>query len=590
MPILGIHKIWSNIGLAAVMSIVFATHSLAQSFSQIAPPPVPLGYSSPPVVVAPSATAFGPPPMAIGPAPYPSNYAYRVPYAQPYGARPYIAAQPYSAVPLAYSSPTYPNNPAWARRSTPFDAGPNPYANSAPRLAPQSINQPFDSGIPVDSGTVWNQPVERQTLSVPASIGNLRIVVSDRFLNRLVARNEQKPGDVRDVILGAEVTGHQTTETNLHLDLLPSPDKIRGTFILNGATESQTTGVTPQAMVDVASQQRFVATKDVYFDGISFSTRHASVHVQARNQTLGATTPLSGTLFGRLADRIAYRTAERRQPQAEAETRDHVADRVGPEFDGEVDQKLALANDNLEGVVRRRLREMNMMPTQYQASSTDTAISYSAQFGTETPTVSSPAFENQATRDEGVRLLVHESFLNALLSHTGVKGLKTTDKEIDKFFAPFVVPPTEDDLKNTPPPIAMPGMENVVTNIEFDDIQPLTLRLDKDRVYVTMHAVFKPAGQDLLPPLAVTIEYKATLSGSKILVTPGQVQVALQKNDTADTATGLALKLITQAVESNLSKLAFDRSVPASLWSYSGIVPSVTGLRSQDGWTAISID
>src|SRR5262249_43519365 len=120
----------------------------------------------------------------------------------------------------------------------------------------------------------WTQPIVHQNISI-IPLGNLQATVSENFLNRLIARDEQKPGDVNDFILGARVKGYQITFTQLRFDLLPSTDKMRGALVLHGINESQTTGITPQAIVDVASQQTFVATKDVFFDGYNLSTRPA---------------------------------------------------------------------------------------------------------------------------------------------------------------------------------------------------------------------------------------------------------------------------------------------------------------------------
>ena len=518
-------------------------------------PPVPLG--SPNVVVGPVANPFGTPPMAVGPAPagYPL-YPQFVPVA------PYPPPMAYPAVPYT------------VRRPTPFQ---NSIA-SAPVQLPSVSRMTY--------GPAPSAPIVEQ----PAPIGNLRLTVSENFLNRLVARDETKPGEVRDFILGAQVSGRQTTATRVRLDLLPGAANARGALVLNGTTQSETTGVTPQAMVDVASQQEFVAVKEIYFDGMKFSTRHAVVHVRAKNQTLGAVTPLTGTLFGGIANRIAYREAERRRPEAEAVARDRVAERVFPEFDNTIDKQLASANDQLESKVRRLLRTANLMPTLQQVSSTDTAIYYSAQVATESPTTSSPAFEGRPNADRGLSLMVHESLLNALVARSGLKGMKTTDREIKALIAPFEYKSGKDELESAQPPTGLPGMDNVVTDIEFDESDPLTIRLEQGRALVTLRAKFKPAGQDVLPPLAVTIPYTNELVGDKFVVTPGKVQVAILDKDDESAIPPLAMSLVSNAVEASLSKLATDKALPASLWPIGGSVPQIVGVQTQDGWGMISVE
>ncbi len=541
--------------LLMTFSMMVAKPGLAQSPGFLAPP-VPLG--SPNVVVGPVANPFGTPPIAIGPAP--AGYPL---YPQ------FVPVAPYPP-PMV----VYPTVPYSVRRPTPFQ---NRIA-TAPAQTPL-VSQRTYGAAPI-------APIAEQ----PAPIGNLRLTVSENFLNRLVARDETKPGEVRDFILGAQVSGRQTTATRVRLDLLPGAASARGTLVLNGTTQSATTGVTPQAMVDVASQQEFVAVKEIFFDGMQFSTRHAVVHVRAKNQTLGAVTPLTGTLFGGIANRIAYREAERRRPEAEAVARDRVAERVFPEFDNAIDKQLATANDQLESKVRRLLRTVNLMPTLQQVSSTDTAISYSVQVATESPTTSTPAFEGQRNLDRGLSLMVHESLLNALVARSGLKGMKTTDREIKALIAPYEYKSGKDELVSAQPPAGLPGMDNVVTDIEFDENDPLTIRLEQGRALVTLRAKFRPAGQDVLPALAVTIPYSNELVGDKFVVTPGKVQVAVIDKDDESTVPPLAMNLMSNAIEASLSKLAIDRALPASLWPLGGQVPQIVGVQTQDGWGAISVE
>ena len=527
--------------------------------------PAPIG--SPYVEWGPRANPFGPAPMPIGPSPYASRSPYRSMYGPSYGALNTYPQQGSARF-------SYPVDPYLGRTPTPFD--PN-----ALTVSPQ-FPQPT---------TVFGEQQQysnHQAAPVPALIGNLRVSISEGFLNRLVARDEHKPGEVRDFILGAEVTGQQVTNTRLRFDLYPSPDKVLGALVMNGISQTQTIGVTPQAMIDTSSQQRFIATKDIIFDGMNLSTRHAVVHAQASNQNLGATTPLSGTLFGGIADRIAYRVAERRKPEAEAIARDRLVDRVYPEFDNEIDRQLGQANDFLENTLRRRLRAMNLMPSRQAVSSTDTAMTYSALVGNDYLISSVSTTEMPVVSGSGLQLQLHESFLNTLLGSFDLKRFKTTDKQIKALFAPYEVPSTEDERNKAT--ISIPGAENIVTDIEFDDEDPLTFKLEKDIALVTLRAKFRPAGQDLFPDLAVTIEYRSEIVGNKILVTPGKVRVALQDDERGNGNGSIALKLVSQAVEASVTRLAFDRVLPSNLWSFGGIVPSVTSIRSADGWATIAIE
>ena len=518
-------------------------------------PPAPIG--SPNVYIGPVANPFGQPPVPVGPAPAPLVPVQE--FGPPVGYPP----------PVAYSAP-----PVIVRRATPFD----PAAPSGPVPLPVA-SRVFPGPVPL-------APV----VDSPPPTGNLRLMVTESFLNRVIARDETRPGEVRDFIMGAQVSGRQTTATRVRLDLRPSADKATGALVLNGTTQSETTGVTPQAMVDVASQQEFVAVKEIFFDGMKFSTRHAVVHVRAKNQTLGAKTPLTGTLFGGIANRIAYREAERRRPEAEAVARDKVAERVYPEFDNTIDKQLATANEQLEGTVRRLMKGANLMPLSQQVSTTDTSLSYCAQFATDAPTSSTTALESQMTGDEGLHLLVHESLLNAFVGRSGLKGMTTTDREIKAMLAPFEYKAGGDELEKAEPPVGLPGIDSILTDIEFDETDPLTIRIEKNSAIVTMRAKFKPAGQDILPALEMTIPYTTTVVGDKVVAAPGKVQVKSLDGPSESETEKLTMKLVSQGIEASLVKLAVDRALPASLWPVGGSVPQVVRIVSDDGWAAISVD
>jgi len=78
--------------------------------------------------------------------------------------------------------------------------------------------------------------------------------------------------------------------------------------------------------------------------------------------------------------------------------------------------------------------------------------------------------------------------------------------------------PADDDVNAGGPNALVPpgGTEGIVTDIEFDEVDPLTVRYERDQVLVTIKAQFKPAGQALVPPMSVTIPYQIQITGNKI--------------------------------------------------------------------------
>ena len=512
------------------------------------------------------------------------------------------------ALPLA--GPNRPNPPRSAPIYPVLDFPPQNGGNSqgASPAAPFILRSatPFDRDIRVNPAAASNRAASGRTASgrtgitmqseavlaqenVPRRGGNLQFSVSENFLNRIVARNETTPGEVRDFILGAQVSGHQTTATRVRLDLHPAPKTLFASLILNGTTQSETTGVTRQAMVDVASQQEFVASKEVFFDMVRFSTRHAVVFVRARNQTLGAMTPLTGTPLGAIANRIAYREAERRRPQSEAIARERVAERVFPEFDRAIDQQLASLNEQWDEKVLKWLKGADLLPTEQQVWTTETSLHYSAQFSADSPSPTLGWQDARAGDGAGVHVRVHETLCKQLIEKSGLKGLKTTDRKSKDLFASYQLEPTPDE-GDAPPANGLAGLEAVVTDIEFDENDPLSIRFENGSAVLSLRARFKPAGQDLLPPLEVEIPFKAELTRENIVVTAGKVRVTSRDPAGASETFGLASGLISSAISASLKTLSFSRTLPTQLWPVETSVPRIVELTTDAGWLTISAE
>lgn len=551
--------------LCGIVMVIVVCGSARDAAAQ---PPVPLEAGLGPSFPAPAGTT---PPLSIGPAPgfFPPPVFYPRP-ASSFDGRPVFVGPPA----FGPGVPASPFSPA------PILVGPTQPVPITSNFAPANRT-------PVASPTPHRAEARRSTGPV-----NLRLAVSESFLNRLMAQDRTDPGPVRDVILGAQVTGRQTTVTKLRADLVPSSDQARIALVLNGDVQTLTTGVTPQAMIDTAGQQQFYAVKEVYFDGVQFSTRHATVFIRAWNQTIGAMTPLTGTLLGGFANRIAYRAAERQKSAGEAVARDRLAEKLFPTFDGEVDSQLAQANRQLEPL-RKWLDSVKLLPSSQAVWTTDSHLFHELFVGDPKAAALIAALNETSDGENGVRLSIHESLLNTLVDRAGLKGFKTTDKklrELEKSLLSLAGGRSDDGKSPVNDLPALPGTADFVTDIEFDNVEPMTLRLERDRLLVTIKAQFKPAGQAFLPPMAVTIPYQTEVTGNSIRWVAGTPRVVA--GDRADpTAPPTIMETaIQKVIEANLIPLEFDRTLPTAFWRGSGPAPRITSIKSDNGWATIAIE
>ena len=261
---------------------------------------------------------------------------------------------------------------------------------------------------------------------------NLRVVASEKFLSKVVAESTTQNGPVKDFILGANVSGNQTTTATVGIDLKPSNDGIRLNLVLDGVSKSNTVGVTSEANVFTSGHHAFKAWKPIHFDGNTFTTGNGDISVSANNQTTGVSTKYSGVpLFGGFADSIARGEVEDRRGQSQAIAAQRVSSRVLPEFNKEVDTKIVDLNKNLEEKVNSKLRQKELYPSaaSYRSSEDDLRVSTRLMAdqelaGGDGPFVSVPT--------AGFVLALHESLLNNSLDRLKFAGRTMSEDELSK--------------------------------------------------------------------------------------------------------------------------------------------------------------
>ena len=405
---------------------------------------------------------------------------------------------------------------------------------------------------------------------------NLHLVVTEAWLNRFVARTDQSSGVVDDFILGAKVDGERVTTSQLQLDLRPHAEQIAATFCLQGQIGTNTRGTTEQATVFSRSQQNFQATKDSFFDGNVFSTRHATISVRAQNQNVGAATRFDGTPLQPIVTPFVLKAAEQRRPQAEAVARDRVADRIYPEFDARIDRELAGLNDRLETSVRKPLRERNLLPSTQKCVSTDHELHYAARLSAEGREFEIVSPSGPLLQTEQLRLFIHSSLFEAAALRGGLAGLKTTDKQLDQMLRRMGLSTGSSG-----------GTGGVETQIEFDDQRPLSIVFENDELNLELRLILRPAGQNLLPPLTINIPFRLIDQDGERLLRPGQLRVS--SRDQGNIAPAIET-LIRQTISSTLSDVPIPRTIGDASWYDGKTPPRLTTLRFKDGWLAVGLD
>lgn len=432
----------------------------------------------------------------------------------------------------------------------------------------------------------WAQQlVRRESYVTPPAINplaplNLHLIISEEFLNRYVSRENVQEGEIRETFQDTPVEGRQVTHTKFRVDLQPSQTEGQFQVVLDGDTANNTAGYAPQAVVTSVGHVDFRATKQILFDGFQLATRPAQVDIlRFENRNTGAVTKFTGGPLGPIAEQVVLGVADRRQPATEVQARRRVVQRVSPRFDGQIDELLSKANKLLKETVQERLKAANLMPERVRVRSTETHLNFALSLAVPLDMQTIAAAPDELVAEHGISCYLHESLLQGIADRANLAGRRVSVKELKERLN-FQERPDNDRT--------LGGMADLDVEIEFAKVDPLIVRVGEDETRVTIRAAFKPAGQNILPPLEVTIPYRLEQRDDKWILKTGSVDVrTLESNSDGSSMAEVAVKT---AIEASLPQLDFPKQLPASAIPDAKESPSVNSIRSGNGWLVIGVD
>ena len=418
---------------------------------------------------------------------------------------------------------------------------------------------------------------------------NLRVVASEKFLSKIVSESTTQNGPVKDFILGANVSGNQTTTATVGIDMKPSNDGIRLHLVLDGVSKSNTVGVTSEANVFTSGYHVFKAWKPILFDGNTFTTGNADISVSANNQTTGVSTKYSGVpLFGGFADSIARGEVEDRRGQSQAIAAQRVSSRVLPEFNKEVDTKIVDLNKNLEEKVNSKLRQKELYPSaaSYRSSEDDLRVSTRLMAdqelaGSDGPFVSVPT--------AGFVLALHESLLNNSLDRLKFAGRTMSEdelgKEIEASFSDLLgrklnLAKKIEDASDSPKEIA---------TFVFPAKDAMRFRINNGQLTLALRAGLKQKDEDI-PTQEIIVPLMFRIEGTNFVVESGEIGVS-PVEPPANAGLQIARAgVVRSKVKNTLPTRKFDRFVSIDKNLQTPVQLGLAQVKASGGWLTLTFE
>lgn len=417
---------------------------------------------------------------------------------------------------------------------------------------------------------------------------NLRVMVTESFLNRMMSQNRSETGPVVDCVLGAAVSGCQITNTSVSVDLRPSNNSARFNLNLAGNINSNTQGVTPQATVYTYGNHTFLASKEVNYDGNKFWTGPATISVNPHNTTTGISTKFSGIpILGRVANSIAAGQVEAKRGEAEAIAASRVQDGVLPRFNTEVDASFSGAQSKMDQELFAGLKNAKLFPETFSYQSSDRLMTINArlmsgeQLGGNTP-------DTSLLTVNGASVLMHESVLNNAIDQMGLAGQTLTEPELRAKMEAFLTNALNRPFKfEAPAPTeTAPDEEKGPNAIIFAATDPIRINIAEGELTIIIRAGFKQEGKEDIPMREIRVPISFEVQGEKIAAKRGNVIVQAAEGQGG----GISINaVVRKKIQSVLPDRVVDGKVEFKTPAKT-VVAYVRDIRLVDGWVAVGID
>lgn len=403
---------------------------------------------------------------------------------------------------------------------------------------------------------------------------NLRIVITENLLNRLIPPRDPEYQWVADTVLGAPVRGRSLVFTDVAIRTIPDPGRVRLALEVTGRVSSMTTAFQGPAIFYNRSDAVYVARKPVEVGVFGIRLWPAEVEVHNSTRLRGLETDFDPIpLLGSIVQEVARSQHEARRWEANREVEAKLKARAKTQIDAEADARLTSVSRRFQDRILSPMAALGLGPEMVEAKTDSQRIMMrlriggAEQLGANTPRPWAPS-------DSLASFQAHESAINNLLDRLDLAGRTFTLPELRQWVA--------DRLHR--PEFAQRETEHDDICLTFAQQNPVVIRFQNGRFSVSLSIGYLRKGQNEWSNFQVCAIYRPEIDGDKArLVRDGVVQL---RGD---------LDMRSQIGLRGLFGKAFDKEKPL-LISPENISPDprmrelmITQFVIEDGWVGIAV-
>ncbi len=347
---------------------------------------------------------------------------------------------------------------------------------------------------------------------------NVRLALSQPMLQRMMPSIDPQSIPIRTKMFGSRVRGMSRVESDLRIQLVPSPD--RWTMHLNtiGNVRTQSTGFSGPVAVRTSGNSNFVAATPIEVTPRGVQLGGSEVDVNGRTRLRSIRTDYDGwPLIGSLVKSIAASRYESVAPRSHRAANHKIESEVGAEINTQLDQRVGVATDQLSEMVLGPLAKMRLDPKVSDMQTTESRLlaryrlAGDWQIGAYTPRPRAPSTSLMSVQ-------VHQSALNNTLEQLIPRDRTLSIREMIQVCAETF---GQDE-------IAVPDDIPEDVTVRFANTRPITVEIEEGGLWVTLRILSLQRGDRVdLTRFIVRAAYKPQLNGMQaVLVRDGHLRIS----------------------------------------------------------------
>jgi hypothetical protein len=347
---------------------------------------------------------------------------------------------------------------------------------------------------------------------------NVRLALSELMLKRLLPTIDPLSVPVRTQILGSRVRGTSRIESDLDVQLKPSPDDWSLELKTLGKVRTQSTGINGPVAIRTAGNSNFVAATPINVTERGVKVGGSDVEVDGRTNLRGIRTEYDGwPLIGSLVRSIATNRYDSLSGPSNRIANQRIKSQVGSKINNQVDERLGEATEQLSRMVLGPLGKLELNPMVMDMQTTEQRLlaryrlAGDWQLGAFTP-------RPRALSSSLMSVQVHQSALNNTLEQLVPKHQPMTIHQMLNEAAGIFA---QTDVN-------IPDEIPADVTVQFAPTRPITVEIEDGQLWVTLRVVRLNRGDRVtLTNFIVRAAYKPQIDGLQAtLVRDGHLRIS----------------------------------------------------------------